>query len=435
MRIRRYIGGGPTGGTDPATPVFASKEEHDTYYKNLLLEKVKKERPELYEDYMGALNSNGESPLKGDLDTVIALAGGIPTYKTPSHTTFDGSTSRIKNIAFKPNPTEGYRYGENRPDVESITNNVRRFGGLLTYKKLGGKIKYGPGGSLITDYSFPTSIDVNAPDFKSRIPLPNSATSPDNTSRGFNTGKLNDILPFATNIANSFSRLPKPITPVLEQTLNPELVNYNADRAEIDRIFRGTSRGIDESTNNVSQANAAKVANLSKILEAKGRLSQAEQNQNAAIKNQTNQANSAISARNVERTNSFQNELTARRLKQQQLQQANLANASDKIQLAAKDKSLMDLENRKLGILLATDKDTGTFSRNLYDNYLKELYGQKKYGGSIHINPANKGKFTAFAKRHGMGVQEAASHVLANKGNYSSTIVKRANFARNFGRK
>lgn len=52
-------------------------------------------------------------------------------------------------------------------------------------------------------------------------------------------------------------------------------------------------------------------------------------------------------------------------------------------------------------------------------------------GGGIHIKPANRGKFTASAKRAGMGVQEFARHVLANKDDYSSTQVKRANFARN----
>jgi hypothetical protein len=54
-----------------------------------------------------------------------------------------------------------------------------------------------------------------------------------------------------------------------------------------------------------------------------------------------------------------------------------------------------------------------------------------KDGSGIHINPANKGKFTASASRAGMGVQEFARHVLANKEDYSSTQVKRANFARN----
>lgn len=53
------------------------------------------------------------------------------------------------------------------------------------------------------------------------------------------------------------------------------------------------------------------------------------------------------------------------------------------------------------------------------------------YGGSIHIKPSKKGTFTAAAKRHGKSVQEFASQVLANKDNYSSAMVKKANFAKN----
>ena len=52
-------------------------------------------------------------------------------------------------------------------------------------------------------------------------------------------------------------------------------------------------------------------------------------------------------------------------------------------------------------------------------------------GGSIHIKPSKKGTFTAAAKKHGKGVQEFARQVLANKENYSPTMVKKANFARN----
>lgn len=59
-----------------------------------------------------------------------------------------------------------------------------------------------------------------------------------------------------------------------------------------------------------------------------------------------------------------------------------------------------------------------------------QILSNMAYGG-IHINPANEGKFTASAKKAGMGVQEFASQVLANKEDYSSTQVKRANFARN----
>lgn len=49
----------------------------------------------------------------------------------------------------------------------------------------------------------------------------------------------------------------------------------------------------------------------------------------------------------------------------------------------------------------------------------------------IHIKKENRGKFTASAHKAGMSVQEFANHVLRNKGKYSSTQVKRANFARN----
>lgn len=52
-------------------------------------------------------------------------------------------------------------------------------------------------------------------------------------------------------------------------------------------------------------------------------------------------------------------------------------------------------------------------------------------GGGIHIKKSHRGLFTKEAKEHGMGVQEFASHVLANKDKYSPEIVKRANFARN----
>lgn len=54
-------------------------------------------------------------------------------------------------------------------------------------------------------------------------------------------------------------------------------------------------------------------------------------------------------------------------------------------------------------------------------------------GGKIYIKPSKRGTFTAAAKKRGMGVQEFASKVLANKGNYSPAMVKKANFARNFG--
>lgn len=70
------------------------------------------------------------------------------------------------------------------------------------------------------------------------------------------------------------------------------------------------------------------------------------------------------------------------------------------------------------------DPTMGTFQNtDEMNNYSK--------GGGIHINPANKGKFTASANAADMGVQEFAAHVLANKGSYTPLQIQRANFARN----
>jgi hypothetical protein len=51
--------------------------------------------------------------------------------------------------------------------------------------------------------------------------------------------------------------------------------------------------------------------------------------------------------------------------------------------------------------------------------------------GGIYIKPSKRGTFTAAAKKHGAGVQEFAERVLSNKENYSTAMVKKANFARN----
>ena len=49
----------------------------------------------------------------------------------------------------------------------------------------------------------------------------------------------------------------------------------------------------------------------------------------------------------------------------------------------------------------------------------------------IYIKPENRGKFTKWADDRGMGVQEAADKVMANKDKYSTSVVKMANFANN----
>jgi hypothetical protein len=63
-----------------------------------------------------------------------------------------------------------------------------------------------------------------------------------------------------------------------------------------------------------------------------------------------------------------------------------------------------------------------------------DQYAQGYRQGGIQLDPAKKGTFKAQATRMGMSVQEAARHILANKEDYTSGMVKKANFARNFAK-
>ena len=62
---------------------------------------------------------------------------------------------------------------------------------------------------------------------------------------------------------------------------------------------------------------------------------------------------------------------------------------------------------------------------------LEDAGRPEKLHGGIYIAPSKRGTFTAAATKHGMSVQSFASKVLANKEDYSPTMVKKANFARN----
>ena len=72
-----------------------------------------------------------------------------------------------------------------------------------------------------------------------------------------------------------------------------------------------------------------------------------------------------------------------------------------------------------------------TINGNIKNGLISTPRPKAKGGTDIHIKPSKRGTFTAAAKAHGKSVQGFASQVLANKDNYSSAMVKKANFARN----
>lgn len=291
-----------------------------------------------------------------------------------------------------------------------------------TYNKIGDKIdparvasfkpikrfagSYGYGGDMETEsgqpnYTDPTtnslssrfsSLKFGAPAFKADpsklgTSISSQPTAP-KAKRSLGSG-LKSLLPYASNIVNATRELPNPIAPPVETAMSPNLVSYDADRTNLDNEFRNFSKETDYRVANPTVAQGIKAAAMARKISGNNQLAQQEGNTNAFIKNQTAQANQGVQSRNIERTREFNDSLVSRRINQNRLQSENLANLSDKIQLENRDKSMFDLEKRKLDVLPTLYKDTGVYDRNYKDLSEEErkALGFKRFGGKIKLSP------------------------------------------------
>ena len=112
------------------------------------------------------------------------------------------------------------------------------------------------------------------------------------------------------------------------------------------------------------------------------------------------------------------------------------AEAVEKVQKSSAERPNDPIEKRGLDAVLAglmqkQEEIRQSKAEEEQFNEMEDMAAFAADGGPIHIAKNKKGTFTAAATKHGMGVQEFAGHVLANKDKYSSAMVKKANFARN----
>jgi hypothetical protein len=266
---------------------------------------------------------------------------------------------------------------------------------------------------------------------------------------------------------NRVNKLARPRTlgdvRLTDKVVNPNLVDYSAERQAYNRMGLNAMGEAQRGFGSSAAAQAFKNKARLNTLEGTGKSYQSQENTNAQIRNQANMArqeagmreammNNEIDKYNLENVYGY-DENKMRDLNAITGQMGNVASQTFG-NITANKNQLKQLEmlakgnykgvNRKTLDDLGIDDKTyealtgqpapkmygGTIKRSL--NMGGRLMGEPMYGeGGIHIKPENKGKFTAYAKSHGKGVQEMASAVLANKENYSPTIVKRANFAKN----
>lgn len=395
---------------------------------------------------------------------------------------------------------------------------------------------------------------LELPDAPTRLTAGASPSAPQPmTKQRINVfSKFGDIVPYISNIANSFRRAPLPNAPGIVNPVYARRVNYDNQRAEADRMTRGTNLNLDR-TLDENTAAAAKATNLASNIRAKNSISEAESNTNAQLQTEADRVNAGIEGQNVGMNNQWKRDLVEAQVANQREQSANLANAADKYIGQQDNKARMNLDMLKWNTIKPMWQASGVADRKFGEDteWAKKLresnpdlyegmYGHKAFGGEmyagggrippkphynfpsaymvdmwhpdfspsaadsslyrkvfngtvsspmsynsaaakataenirlghvenpenmldkkrieylnamieanaiddaknqlqkkasggeIHINPNNRGKFTASAKSAGMGTQEFASHVLANKGKYSTTQVRRAVFAKN----
>ncbi|CAM6001149.1 unnamed protein product [Sphagnum balticum] len=215
--------------------------------------------------------------------------------------------------------------------------------------------------------NFP-AIVPDTPDIPAGAKIPVTTTvpgTPDNSGNNnfVNTANkaIDTVSPFISNIYNATQRLPLPPVPSLNTPVTASLVNYDASRNEAVRQARSANRSARTNLNSGAAVSATTAANLAGQTRAVNQISEAENNQNATIRNSTAAENVQIAASNKALQNNYQNELVARQIKGQSLSSANMANLEEKVQGMARDKKMFDQEGEKtiLGFLQNNDSGAG----------------------------------------------------------------------------
>jgi hypothetical protein len=156
-------------------------------------------------------------------------------------------------------------------------------------------------------------------------------TTPDGSGVNWNgvASGLNKLVPFASNIANAFRSVPKPIRSAPISSVTLSRVNNSNERANLDMQTRGEDLAADRGLAG-NTASAVRAAGLSTKLRAYGDSYSRENNANADISNRQAEINSGIQEKNIGLTNQYNSELTASKIAQQKASAANISNAADK---------------------------------------------------------------------------------------------------------
>lgn len=216
------------------------------------------------------------------------------------------------------------------------------------------------------------SLTKNMPTSLTPVSPIRDNTNVDVSTNSNETSTLEKVVPFVSNLANSFRKLPAVPEPILNNPTAPKYANYNASRSEAVRAVRSANKTAEAQLSSSNATAAVRAANLTQGIRAVNEVNQAEANTNMQIANRTTERNQEIERENNAKLEYANAQRVARSLKQQELNAENLANASDKFQLMTRDRNLRSLEDDKLMLQIAQDP-TGASWRAGRDIFKRRL--------------------------------------------------------------
>lgn len=218
------------------------------------------------------------------------------------------------------------------------------------------------------------------------------------------------VMPFVSNLANAFRKLPAVPDPVLNDPVAPRYANYNASRAEAVRAVRSANKTADAQLSSSNVAAAVKAANLTQGIRALNEVNQAEYNTNTQIGNRAIERNQEIARENNAKLEYAEAQKVSRSLKQQELNAENLSNLSDKFQLMTRDRNLRSLEDDKLMLQIAQDNTGASWRAG------REVFKRRLTPESFNALDAQMNKIMEMNAEDRKAMMEALSKGVASLG-------------------
>jgi hypothetical protein len=173
---------------------------------------------------------------------------------------------------------------------------------------------------------------------------------------------VDSLLPFASNIINSFRKPPMPRMGTLNPTVTLDKVDFSNERNAVGTTYNAADRAAERSVDS-NTAEAIKAFNRGSRFRQINDINARETNTNVGIGNQQAMINAQITAGNTAKMDKYGDELVSRSIAQQREQSANIANAGDKIIAIKNENAKRDTELSKAGILKSLYDRSGVLQR------------------------------------------------------------------------